>query len=192
MELGTEKQNHTPKPASSSVPGALRQPVPLRDERAERAAVRVGPCPAEAICALAGRRGRRGPRGARREPAGAGLHRRAPGHQLQQLAVEDVAAPDGPLGRCRLEPDADAGPRLREARVGAARKRVCCSSVCPMPHAESTKLGHPPRQPPSSQPRKMADILSPADLISPASRAHRWPKMERGGGDLSQPLLTLL
>jgi len=45
--------------------------------------------------------------------------------------------------------------------------------------------------------RAQADILSPAnraqaDIISLAYRAHSWPKMERGGGDLSQPLLTLL
>jgi len=45
--------------------------------------------------------------------------------------------------------------------------------------------------------RAQADLISPAyraqaDLFSLAYRAHSWPKLERGGGDLSQPLLTLL
>ena len=44
---------------------------------------------------------------------------------------------------------------------------------------------------------RAGDILSPAnraqaDIISLAYRAHSWPKLERGGGDLSQPLLTLV
>jgi len=66
---------------------------------------------------------------------------------------------------------------------------------------------YPPR-PASPAYRAQADILSPAnhaqadilsfahraqaDLISLAYRAHSWLKLEKGGGDLSQPLLTLL
>jgi len=55
---------------------------------------------------------------------------------------------------------------------------------------------YPPR-PASPAYRAQADIISPAnraqaDLISLAYRAHSWLKLERGGGDLSQPLLTLL
>ena len=47
--------------------------------------------------------------------------------------------------------------------------------------------------------RAQADILPTSlayraltDILSLAYRAHSWPKLERGDGDLSQPLLTLL